>query len=115
MAGASLKRAHDSDNLNQRPAKRRRCNPFEQSTNGSRACSRSNPHDSMPGCSLNSNPQSPGSSRSAKAPQPSPFTDSGLANMSADKMAENIHDEIKRLHRRKQLRFSAAAIERMQD
>ena len=30
-------------------------------------------------------------------------------------MAENIRDEIKRLHRRKQLPFSAVAMERMQD
>ena len=30
-------------------------------------------------------------------------------------MAQNIRDEIKRLHKRKQLPFSASALERMQD
>lgn len=113
MACATLKRALDWENLNQRPTKRRRCNPFGQSANGSPSRSGAGRHDDgTPGCSLN--PQSP-SSRFAKEPQPSPFNETGLATMSPDKMAENIRDEIKRLHRRKQLPFSAAAIERMQD
>lgn len=136
MACATLKRTLDWESLNQRPTKRRRCNPFGQS--GSSSPSRSATtstasaaagHDGLAGTI---NPQSP-SGRFAKEPQPSPFTEANLTKMSpgqciyvifhikflikifTDKMAQNIRDEIKRLHRRKQLPFSAAAIERMQD
>jgi len=114
MACATLKRSLDWEAINQRPNKRRRCNPFGQADNTA-SPSRSTGagvlhHDGMPG----SNPQSP-SGRFAKEPQPSAFTEANLSKMSPDKMAQNIRDEIKRLHRRKQLPFSAAAMERMQD
>ncbi|XP_013103618.1 akirin [Stomoxys calcitrans] len=109
MACATLKRSLDWESINQRPNKRRRCNPFGQSTSGSPSRSASI-HDGLPG----SNPQSP-SSRFAREPQPSPFADVNLSKMSPDKMSQNIREEIKRLHRRKQLPFTSAAIERMQD
>ncbi|KAI8123063.1 Akirin [Lucilia cuprina] len=112
MACATLKRTLDWEALNQRPTKRRRCNPFGQAgANGSP--SRSAGHDGvLPG---SSNPQSP-STRFAREPQPSPFAEANnLTKMSPDKMSQNIREEIKRLHRRKQLPFTSAAIERMQD
>ncbi|XP_061398902.1 akirin [Musca vetustissima] len=112
MACATLKRTLDWESINQRPNKRRRCNPFGQSGNtGSPSRSSSMGHDGgIPG----SNPQSP-SSRFVREPQPSPFAEANLTKMSPDKMSQNIREEIKRLHRRKQLPFSSAAIERMQD
>ncbi|XP_005185646.1 akirin [Musca domestica] len=109
MACATLKRTLDWESINQRPNKRRRCNPFGQS-GSTGSPSRSSAHDGLPG----SNPQSP-SSRFAREPQPSPFAEANLSKMSPDKMSQNIREEIKRLHRRKQLPFSSAAIERMQD
>uniref|UniRef100_T1PBY3 Akirin n=1 Tax=Musca domestica TaxID=7370 RepID=T1PBY3_MUSDO len=109
MACATLKRTLDWESINQRPNKRRRCNPFGQS-GSTGSPSRSSAHDGLPG----SNPQSP-SSRFAREPQPSPFAEANLTKMSPDKMSQNIREEIKRLHRRKQLPFSSAAIERMQD
>ncbi|XP_037935989.1 akirin [Teleopsis dalmanni] len=119
MACATLKRALDWENLNQRPAKRRRCNPFGQAGNGSPSRSAT----SLSGAGSNTNmchEISPGAlgqlpnGRLAKEHQ-SAFVDVTVEKMSPDKMAQNIRDEIKRLHKRKQLPFSAAAIERMQD
>lgn len=112
MACATLKRTLDWEAINQRPTKRRRCNPFGQSSNSGSAPRSALGHD---GSSGSSNCQSP-SSRFAREPQPSPFAEANnLSKMSPDKMSQNIRDEIKRLHRRKQLPFTSAAIERMQD
>lgn len=114
MACATLKRTLDWETINQRPNKRRRCNPFGQSGNTgspSRSSSLTGGHDGLPG---SSNPSSP-SSRFVREPQPSPFAEANLSKISPDKMSQNIREEIKRLHRRKQLPFSSAAIERMQD
>lgn len=112
MACATLKRTLDWEALNQRPTKRRRCNPFGQSgANGSPSRSSAS-HD---GASISLNPQSP-STRFAREPQQCPFSEANyMSKMSPDKMSQNIRDEIKRLHRRKQLPFTSAAIERMQD
>ncbi|XP_075164178.1 akirin [Haematobia irritans] len=113
MACATLKRSLDWESINQRPNKRRRCNPFGQSGSSgspSRSASINGGHDGHPG----SNPHSP-SSRFAREPIPSPFADASLSKMSPDKMSQNIREEIKRLHRRKQLPFTSAALERMQD
>lgn len=104
MACATLKRSLDWESISQRPTKRRRCNPFGQNGNGSPSRSSSALNDGMPT-----------SSCFAKEPQPSPFSEANLSKLSPDKMAQDIRDEIKRLHRRKQLPFSASAIERMQD
>lgn len=113
MACATLKRTLDWEALNQRPTKRRRCNPF--GANGGSPSRSAAGHDGLPGSSNSSNPQSP-STRFAREPQPSPFAEANnLSKMSPDKMSQNIRDEIKRLHRRKQLPFTSAAIERMQD
>lgn len=107
MACATLKRSLDWEAINQRPTKRRRCNPYGQ--HGSTA-----PGGSGTNNGTTSTPQSP-SGRLMQEPQPSPFAEATLARMSPDKMAQNIRDEIKRLHRRKQLPFSAQQFESMQD
>lgn len=112
MACATLKRTLDWEAINQRPTKRRRCNPFGQSNNTGSTSRSSLNHEGSTG-SLNCH--SP-TSRFAREPQPSPFAETNnLSKMSPDKMSQNIRDEIKRLHRRKQLPFTSAAIERMQD
>lgn len=110
MACATLKRSLDWDAINQRPTKRRRCNPFGSSGGASPSSSGAQAASSGSGLV---NPQSP--CARLTEPQPSPFAEASLAKLSPEKMAQNIRDEIKRLHRRKQLPFSASAIERMQD
>uniref|UniRef100_A0A0K8TNC4 Akirin n=1 Tax=Tabanus bromius TaxID=304241 RepID=A0A0K8TNC4_TABBR len=106
MACATLKRSLDWETLNQRPTKRRRCNPFGNAGNTSPS------HSGAGG-----QPGSPTQNVCARLtePQPSPFAEATLAKISPGKMAQNIRDEIKRLHRRKQLPFSTGALERMQD
>lgn len=101
MACATLKRPLDWEALNQRPTKRRRCNPFG---NGSQQGS----------------PSSSAAMKLTAEPTPSPFADVAYTKLTPEKMAENIRDEIKRLHRQKRLNFNgsesgANAIERMQD
>ncbi|EDW68989.1 akirin [Drosophila virilis] len=108
MACATLKRALDWESLNQRPTKRRRCNPFGQS--GSSSPSRSGSNDAA-----NNSSTTPCNRYAKDSNEPSPFLESTLAKMSPDKMAENLCNEIKRLHKRKQLPITSAALERMQD
>ncbi|ALC43328.1 akirin [Drosophila busckii] len=105
MACATLKRALDWESLNQRPTKRRRCNPFGQAgAAGSNSPSRDGASSST------------ATNRYAKdSNEPSPFLETTLAKMSSDKMAENLCNEIKRLHKRKQLPITSGALERMQD
>lgn len=113
MACATLKRTIDWEAINQSPAKRRRCNRLGQSGSASSSRSAVGLQDvTLPG----SLPQSP-TTRFAREPQPSPFAEASLSKMSPDKMSQNLRDEIKRLHRRKQLPFSLEtnAFERMQD
>lgn len=115
MACATLKRTLDWESINQRPTKRRRCNPFGNSSGASPSRSAVGPLTSGAAV-LDGTPTSQGRcGRFAMEPQPSAFAEASLSKMSPDKMAQNIRDEIKRLHRRKQLPFSSAAIERMQD
>lgn len=103
MACATLKRSLDWESLNQRPTKRRRCHPF--------------------GSPSSSNAQnSPSSSSSSSSiamrvmePKPSPFAEAVCPKLTPEKMAQNITEEIKRLHRRKQLTFNTGNMERMQD
>ncbi|XP_034480640.1 akirin [Drosophila innubila] len=110
MACATLKRALDWESLNQRPTKRRRCTPYGQS--GGSSPSRGGNNDGTNASSSSSMP----SNRYAKdSTEPSPFSESALAKMSPDKMAENLCNEIKRLHKRKQLPITSSALERMQD
>jgi hypothetical protein len=91
MACATLKRSLDWESLNQRPSKRRRCIPYGNNNQNA-------------------------STKLATESTPSPFlTETTSVKLTPEKMAQNIRDEIKRLHRRKQLPFSASAIERMQD
>lgn len=115
MACATLKRSLDWESLNQRPTKRRRCHPF-----GSPAGNSSSSSSSAISNALNSSPSSSSSSSAANArsavmePKPSPFADAVCPKLTPEKMAQNITEEIKRLHRRKQLTFNHTA-ERMQD
>lgn len=96
MACATLKRSLDWEALNQRPTKRRRCSPFT-STTGS-------PSTNQPGCSR------------ITEQAPSVFVENpSYPKLTPEKMAQNIREEITRLHRSKQLNFSSSAIERMQD
>lgn len=74
MACATLKRSLDWESINQRPTKRRRCNPYGQG-NGSAAAG---------GSSTSSTPSSP-SGRLLKEPQPSKFAEATLARMSPGK------------------------------
>lgn len=101
MACATLKRSLDWESLNQRPTKRRRCHPFG-------------------GPSTSNAQNSPSSSSSSSAmrvmePKPSPFAEAVCPKLTPEKMAQNITEEIKRLHRRKQLTFNTGNMERMQD
>ncbi|XP_055621513.1 akirin [Toxorhynchites rutilus septentrionalis] len=105
MACATLKRSLDWESLNQRPTKRRRCHPF-----GSPSSSASN----------QSSPSAASASSSAMRvmePKPSPFVDASCPKLTPEKMAQNITEEIRRLHRRKQLTFNSTQhnMERMQD
>ncbi|XP_044742658.1 akirin [Chrysoperla carnea] len=77
MACATLKRHLDWDQT-LRPSKRRRCAPL---------------------C------QSPQQSSSPRLKEPSPFTEAVTPQLTPEKMAANIRDEIRRLHRRKQLTY----------
>uniref|UniRef100_A0A1L8DCY5 Akirin n=1 Tax=Nyssomyia neivai TaxID=330878 RepID=A0A1L8DCY5_9DIPT len=99
MACATLKRSLDWESINQRPSKRRRCSPY--GTNSSATTMSPSARDTACGCSATE----PSSSPFAKIPS--------YPILTPEKMAQTVHDEIKRLHRTKQL--SAVAIERMQD
>ncbi|XP_044312626.1 akirin [Drosophila rhopaloa] len=111
MACATLKRALDWESMNQRPPKRRRCNPFGQA--GSTA-NPSSPSRDGPSTSAGL-PHTPSNRFAKDNTEPSPFSEASLAKMSPDKMAENLCNEIKRLHKRKQLPITSSALERMQD
>ncbi|EDV97056.1 akirin [Drosophila grimshawi] len=116
MACATLKRASDWESLNQRPNKRRRCNPFGQSRSNSPSRNSNNGNSNSDGNNSSTTTTTTPSNRYAKgSTEPSPFSESALAKMSPDKMAENLCNEIKRLHKRKQLPITSAALERMQD
>lgn len=96
MACATLKRSLDWESLNQRPTKRR-CLPFG---------------------SPSSSPSSSASSSKIIDPTPSAFAEatSFVPKLTPEKMAENIREEITRLHRRKQLSFgNSQTVEQMQD
>lgn len=108
MACATLKRSLDWESLNQRPTKRRRCHPFGSP-------STSNAQNSP---SLSTSAAAAASSNSAMRvmePKPSPFAEAVCPKLTPEKMAQNITEEIKRLHRRKQLTFNTGNMERMQD
>lgn len=106
MACATLKRSLDWESLNQRPTKRRRCHPFGgPSSNGP-----SSPSSSAIAAS------SSNSAMRVMEPKPSPFAEAVCPKLTPEKMAQNITEEIKRLHRRKQLTFNTGSnMERMQD
>lgn len=70
MACATLKRSLDWESINQRPTKRRRCNPYGQNGSGAGGGP--------------STPSSP-SGRLLKEPTPSPFAEATLARMSPGK------------------------------
>lgn len=104
MACATLKRSLDWESLNQRPTKRRRCHPF-----GSPSTSNAQNSPSSSSASSSS------SAMRVMEPKPSPFAEAVCPKLTPEKMAQNITEEIKRLHRRKQLTFNTGNMERMQD
>lgn len=108
MACATLKRSLDWESLNQRPTKRRRCHPFGSPSSSSSNAQNSPSSSSAAGCSSNS-------AMRVMEPKPSPFAETVCPKLTPEKMAQNITEEIKRLHRRKQLTFNTGNMERMQD
>ncbi|XP_035915210.1 akirin [Anopheles stephensi] len=113
MACATLKRSLDWESLNQRPTKRRRCHPFGSSSQSSSA-SASSPSSSA-SSSTSVAAAAAAASMRVMEPKPSPFAEATCSKLTPEKMAQNITEEIKRLHRRKQLTFNSHNVERMQD
>ncbi|XP_021699162.1 akirin [Aedes aegypti] len=108
MACATLKRSLDWESLNQRPTKRRRCHPFGSPSSSNAQNSPSSSASAMASSSSNS-------AMRVMEPKPSPFAEAVCPKLTPEKMAQNITEEIKRLHRRKQLTFNTGNMERMQD
>ncbi|XP_049297548.1 akirin [Anopheles funestus] len=113
MACATLKRSLDWESLNQRPTKRRRCHPFGSPSQSPSASSSSSPSASS-STSVAAAAAAAASMR-VMEPKPSPFAEATCSKLTPEKMAQNITEEIKRLHRRKQLTFNSHNVERMQD
>lgn len=109
MACATLKRSLDWESLNQRPTKRRRCHPFG-SPAGAGGGSGTNSSSTSSNSALNPSSSSAAAARAVMEPKPSPFADAVCPKLTPEKMAQNITEEIKRLHRRKQLTFNHAAV-----
>uniref|UniRef100_A0A182PIV6 Akirin n=1 Tax=Anopheles epiroticus TaxID=199890 RepID=A0A182PIV6_9DIPT len=110
MACATLKRSLDWESLNQRPTKRRRCHPFGSPSQNASA-------SSSPSASSSTSVAAAAAAASMRVmePKPSPFAEATCSKLTPEKMAQNITEEIKRLHRRKQLTFNSHNVERMQD
>lgn len=108
MACATLKRSLDWESLNQRPTKRRRCHPFG-SPAGAGGGSGNNSSSTSSNSALSPSSSSAAAARAVMEPKPSPFADAVCPKLTPEKMAQNITEEIKRLHRRKQLTFNHAA------
>lgn len=108
MACATLKRSLDWESLNQRPTKRRRCHPFGSPSTSNTQNSPSSSTSAAAAASSNS-------AMRVMEPKPSPFAEAVCPKLTPEKMAQNITEEIKRLHRRKQLTFNTGNMERMQD
>lgn len=108
MACATLKRSLDWESLNQRPTKRRRCHPFGSPSTSNAQNSPSSSTSAAAAASSNS-------AMRVMEPKPSPFAEAVCPKLTPEKMAQNITEEIKRLHRRKQLTFNTGNMERMQD
>lgn len=106
MACATLKRSLDWESLNQRPTKRRRCHPFGSPAGAGGGTSSSSSTSSS---ALSPSSSSAAAARAVMEPKPSPFADAVCPKLTPEKMAQNITEEIKRLHRRKQLTFTHAA------
>ncbi|EDW26327.1 GL26352 [Drosophila persimilis] len=95
MACATLKRALDWESMNQRPPKRRRCNPFGQAGSNSPSRDRDGP-------TISSGITQTPSNRYAKdSTEPSPFSEASLAKMSPDCTSAAIADP-QRPHERMQ-------------
>lgn len=116
MACATLKRSLDWENLNQRPSKRRRCNPFDDTT--------TRIPTSIPFKSTNTAAaaaaaalmvRDTNSKRLAVRERCNPFLEANVPDMTTAKVSQNICDEIKRLHKRKQLPFTVSALENMNE
>lgn len=119
MACATLKRSLDWESLNQRPTKRRRCHPFgspsQQSASMAASASVMSPSSSSATSATSAAAAAAAASMRVMEPKPSPFAEATCSKLTPEKMAQNITEEIKRLHRRKQLNFNSHTVERMQD
>lgn len=119
MACATLKRSLDWESLNQRPTKRRRCHPFgspsQQSASMAASASVMSPSSSSAISATSAAAAAAAASMRVMEPKPSPFAEATCSKLTPEKMAQNITEEIKRLHRRKQLNFNSHTVERMQD
>lgn len=104
MACATLKRSLDWESINQRPTKRRRCGPFGAAGSSAHHHHHHHQHHSQAAAA--------GCSRSfISEPVPSVFDNAAAGpTMTPEKMAQNIREEITRLHRSKQLTFSSATV-----
>jgi len=80
MACATLKRALDWESMNQRPPKRRRCNPFGQAGSNAGTASPSRDRDG-PSTSAGL-PHTPSNRFAKDNTEPSPFSEASLAKMS---------------------------------
>lgn len=102
MACATLKRHLDWEPvLGVRPTKRRRCNPLCSIADKTTPKSSHRGRSSAPEMFTNSSP--------------SPFANVVCPKITPETMAANLREEIRRLHRRKQIQYSASTSERMQD
>lgn len=109
MACATLKRSLDWESINQRPTKRRRCHPFGSPAGAGGGSGSGGSSSSSTSSSALSPASSAAAARAVMEPKPSPFAEAVCPKLTPEKMAQNITEEIKRLHRRKQLTFNHAA------
>lgn len=105
MACATLKRHLDWEPaLGVRPTKRRRCNPLCSGAD------KSSPKQSYRG------PRPPTSAPELFSnSSPSPFANVVCPKITPETMAANLREEIRRLHKRKQIQYTNSTTERMQD
>lgn len=114
MACATLKRSLDWENINHRPSKRRRCNPFDEST------ARTSPvaykaHNTAAAAAAAALMVRENNTKRLVVQRCNPFSEANVPVLTTEKMSQNICDEIKRLHKRKQLPFTVSAHEHMND
>lgn len=123
MACATLKRSLDWENITHRPSKRRRCNPFDDTnTRTSTSAAALKAHNTAAAAAAAALMVSNSATTITTTKRPvvaqkrcNPFAEANVPVMTTEKMSQNICDEIKRLHKRKQLPFSVSGLEHMND